>query len=240
MIAFGRRLGSLAGDTLVLGAAVLLHAGAAVLLLRSSAAPRPQVPPQLLTDSLELALAEIESEEVRTAEAQEPEPPPVQPLPAAADYLFAPAGEFALPEPPLPAPPAFSKPPQPTLPELPESDLLPHETRLPEVSLPPAEVQPAARPQSATGATARLEKPRLVTDLSRLRKQYPAAARRNGWEGTVVVALEIDADGRLAEVRIHKSSGYRVLDEAAVKMIRSARFAGGPGTLLQPLEFKLK
>lgn len=240
MTAACRRIGSLAGDLLALGAAVLLHAGAAALFLSRTAAPRPQVPPQLLTDSLELAIAEIASEEVRTAEAPAQTPPPVQPLPAAADYLFAPVGAFTLPEPPLPAPPALSNPPQPTIPELPESDLLPHETRLPEVSLPPAEVQPAATPQPATGATARLEDPRLVTDLSRLKKHYPAAARRNGWEGTAVVALEIDAAGELIAVRIHKSSGYRVLDEAAVKMIRSARFAGGPGTLLQPLEFKLK
>lgn len=233
-------LSSLAGNTLAFGAALLVHLGAAFFLLRSSAAPRPQVPPQLLTDSLELTLAEVESETVRTAEAQEPVPATPQPVPASASYLLDGTGTFALPEHALPPPPALSAPPLPTIPELPESEILPHETRLPEITLPPAEVQPAAAARTATGATARLEKPRLLTDLSRLRKHYPAAARRNGWEGTTVVALEVAADGTLTEVRVHRSSGYRVLDEAAVKMIRSARFAGGPGMLLQPLEFKLK
>lgn len=231
--------GSAVGNTLALGAALLLHAGAAHLLLRSSAAPRPQVPPQLLTDSLELSLAEVESETEQTATSETEPAPPVAAV-APATYLFAPDGGLALPELPLPQPAPLPDAPLPTIPELPESELHPHETRLPEITLSPAEVQPAATPQPATGATARLEDPRLVTDLSRLKKHYPAAARRNGWEGTAVVALEIDAAGELIAVRIHKSSGYRVLDEAAVKMIRSARFAGGPGTLLQPLEFKLK
>lgn len=233
-------LSSLAGNTLAFGAALLVHLVAAFFFLRSSAAPRPQVPPQLLTDSLELTLAETESETPRPAAALPIPARPPAAAPESAAYLLDTAGAVPLPESVLPPPVALPPPPMPTIPELPESEVLPHETRLPEITLPPAEVQPTETAQPAAGATARLEKPRLLTDLSRLKKRYPAAARRNGWEGTAVVALEIDAHGRLTEARIHRSSGYRVLDEAALAMMRTARFAGGPGRLLQPLEFKLK
>lgn len=233
-------LNGLAGNSLAMGATLALHGAVAVFFLRSSAAPRPPAPPQLLTDTLELTLAEVESEVAQVAESQELVQPLPAPQPAPVNYLLAKTGELVLPELPPLEPSALPALPLPTIPDLPESEVLPHETRLPEITLPPAEVKPAQESRAATGVTARLEKPRLVTDLSRLRKHYPPQARRNGWEGTAVVALEIDANGELTEARIHKSSGYRILDEAALKMMRSARFAGGPGSLLQPLEFKLK
>lgn len=233
-------LNGLAGNSLAMGATLLLHGAAAFIFLRSHAAPRPSAPPQLLTDSLELTLAEVESDVVQAAESQETVQPLPAPQPSSANYLLASGGDFALPELPPPTPAALPELPLPTIPDLPESNRLPHETRLPEITLPPAEVKPAQTSRTATGATARLEKPRLVTDLSRLRKHYPPQARRNGWEGIAIVALEIAADGELIEARIQKSSGYRILDEAALKMMRSAKFTGGPGSLLQPLEFKLK
>lgn len=233
-------LNGLAGNTLAMGVTLALHGFAALLFFRSTAAPRLPAPPQLLTDSLELTLAEVESDVAQIAETQTVVQQLPAPQPSPVNYLLAPTSEMVIPELPPLKPSALPALPLPTIPDLPESDILPQETRLPEITLPPAEMQPAQEAKTATGATARLEKPRLVTDLSRLRKHYPPQARRNGWEGTAIVALEITADGELAEVRIHKSSGYRILDEAALKMMRSARFAGGPGSLLQPLEFKLK
>lgn len=53
-------------------------------------------------------------------------------------------------------------------------------------------------------------------------KRYPSSARLNGWEGKVVLRVVIRADGHLAEVRIQKSSGYDVLDRAALEAIRLA------------------
>jgi protein TonB len=41
-------------------------------------------------------------------------------------------------------------------------------------------------------------------------------ARRNGWQGQVQVGLRVEADGRLSHVRIAHSSGYRLLDSAAL------------------------
>jgi protein TonB len=51
-------------------------------------------------------------------------------------------------------------------------------------------------------------------------KRYPSTARLNGWEGKVVLRAVIRADGHLAEVKVHRSSGYDALDNAAIEAIR--------------------
>jgi protein TonB len=44
---------------------------------------------------------------------------------------------------------------------------------------------------------------------------YPTEARRRGWEGTVLLRVEILESGRPERVTIKQSSGHNVLDEAA-------------------------
>jgi protein TonB len=51
-------------------------------------------------------------------------------------------------------------------------------------------------------------------------KRYPSVARLNGWEGRVVLRAVIRADGHLSEVKVHRSSGYEALDNAAMEAIR--------------------
>lgn len=51
-------------------------------------------------------------------------------------------------------------------------------------------------------------------------KRYPSAARLNGWEGKVVLRAVIRSDGHLSEVKVHRSSGYESLDNAAMEAIR--------------------
>lgn len=54
---------------------------------------------------------------------------------------------------------------------------------------------------------------------------YPAEARRNGWEGKVVFRALIGVDGRAKTCEIVQSSGHAVLDDATcVKVIDTARF----------------
>lgn len=62
-----------------------------------------------------------------------------------------------------------------------------------------------------------------------IRKFYPRVAIRMGMEGLVVVDVQVNADGRAAAVRLRQSSGYDLLDEAALAMARDARFT--PATL---------
>lgn len=53
---------------------------------------------------------------------------------------------------------------------------------------------------------------------------YPAAARRRGIEGTVVIRAEIHDNGRCHHVMIRKSSGHALLDKAALDAVRDWRF----------------
>ena len=53
---------------------------------------------------------------------------------------------------------------------------------------------------------------------------YPRRAVRRGWEGTVVLRVEVSPDGTVTAVDLSRSSGHRSLDEAAVDAVRSWRF----------------
>jgi TonB family protein len=46
---------------------------------------------------------------------------------------------------------------------------------------------------------------------------YPEQAKRLGLEGTVTLFVELSEDGRVEDVRVVASSGYPILDNAAVK-----------------------
>ena len=53
---------------------------------------------------------------------------------------------------------------------------------------------------------------------------YPKQAERNGWTGTVLLNLSINADGEVEKVGIAKSSGHRVLDQQARQSVSAWRF----------------
>ena len=50
---------------------------------------------------------------------------------------------------------------------------------------------------------------------------YPLAARRMGMEGVVLLGVIVAPDGRAREVRVVRSSGLAMLDEAAVSPVRA-------------------
>ena len=51
---------------------------------------------------------------------------------------------------------------------------------------------------------------------------YPAAARRMGWEGKVVVAFHLLPDGSVRDVRVVQGSGHAALDREAISAVRNA------------------
>lgn len=53
-------------------------------------------------------------------------------------------------------------------------------------------------------------------------KRYPYLARRNGWEGQVLIKAVIGADGRLLHAEIQQSSGHAALDQDALKVLRAS------------------
>ncbi|MDU4959063.1 MAG: TonB family protein [Sporomusaceae bacterium] len=83
--------------------------------------------------------------------------------------------------------------------------------------------------------------------LSQEAPVYPLAARLYNITGTVSLRIRIHTDGSVGEVTIRKSSGYKILDEAAVDVARTWQFI--PATdregvpvesfVLQPVSFRL-
>ncbi|MEO5955213.1 MAG: energy transducer TonB [Nitrospiraceae bacterium] len=62
-------------------------------------------------------------------------------------------------------------------------------------------------------------------------KQYPTQARKNHWEGKVVVEAVIQADGAVVGLKVAESSGWDILDQEAMTVMRKA----SPLTLKHPL-----
>jgi protein TonB len=105
----------------------------------------------------------------------------------------------------------------------------------------------ATRGQRQTGASAQEGYSEAMPRYRENRPPvYPGAARQRGWEGDVLIAAEILADGRIGAVRIKRSSGHASLDDSALKAVRAWRFepARRMGAVVDawveiPIRFKL-
>jgi protein TonB len=53
---------------------------------------------------------------------------------------------------------------------------------------------------------------------------YPKRARRRGYEGTVVLEVLVNRNGKVDDLRILASSGYAILDRSAVKSVKTWSF----------------
>ncbi|MGH7351824.1 MAG: energy transducer TonB [Candidatus Methylomirabilales bacterium] len=72
-------------------------------------------------------------------------------------------------------------------------------------------------------------------------QRYPELALRFGMEGTVEVEFEIARDGSVEWVRVTKSSGYPLLDEASVEAVkRAAPLPVVPGRIRIPISYRLR
>jgi protein TonB len=110
------------------------------------------------------------------------------------------------------------------------------------------EVQPA--PQDATPPSPVMldAEPDYRADyLNNPRPPYPMVARRMGYHGKVVLNVEVLAEGRAGEVKLHQSCGYDILDNAAMQTVKTWRFSparrfGQPVTqwFLVPIKFSLE
>lgn len=197
---------------------------------------------KLELNTLELTLAPQESLTPTQAALPDAPPPSPQPQPSEVPLLTEATNDFTLFQPPpLETPPPLERPALETLTPPP---LTPHslKTHLPEITLPPLQPLPqkAPTPQEAKGQTAQIKRPaRLLTDPATLQKRYPPTALKRRWEGDVVLQLDINGEGELEALSIHRSSGYRVLDQEALRMMRKAQFTGGPDRLLQTIRFRI-
>ncbi len=77
--------------------------------------------------------------------------------------------------------------------------------------------------------------------------QYPLVARRKGWQGLVKLALRIEPDGRLSDIRVAQPSGYALLDDAALASARRIPqltdavnwLRGASFEIVLPIEYRL-
>ena len=96
---------------------------------------------------------------------------------------------------------------------------------------------------------ARAPVPARPADLAMVRERiartlaYPPRARKLGWQGTVALTFVLRADGRIRELRMARSSGYPVLDEAALSAVERAVPFPPPGMDVRielPVTFRLR
>lgn len=76
---------------------------------------------------------------------------------------------------------------------------------------------------------------------------YPMLARRNGWQGHVLLGFAVEADGAITHTHIAHGSGYAILDESALAALQQVQslpqathwLNGGRVELKLPVEYHL-
>ncbi len=123
---------------------------------------------------------------------------------------------------PVPEPQPKSEPKPVSKPE-PRPEPPPAPTPVP-TSQTPARVEPAPQPVTAKdSAPRRIETPSFKTRPAPI--PYPSQARRRGQEGTVLVEVWLDENGKQIKRILARSSGVGALDKTALKAIAKWRFS---------------
>lgn len=206
------------------GVALVLHA--ALLLV-----PSPTSRMQPLQDNIEVAFQTLP-----VAVVSEPTPKPeVHPEVPEPDS-----------QPPVPTPkkPAIKPPAPQPLPvnEVAEKSVIPKPKPAP---APRPRQEPSTEPAKEAADKAHLapQPPRVNTDAEKPPSApanalveavpvyaenppptYPRLARERGWQGEVLLRARVSRGGRVLHVQVEESSGYALLDRAAVKAVKSWRF----------------
>lgn len=191
------------GRLIALGLVILLHALMIYGLANLLSRRRVEVPSLAVTARIIAAVA------------------PERPVAGPADTPVAPAPEVAQPPALKPAAAPVRAPPRASraAPTHPAEDAAP---------------QPAiiARPPAATALpTPELERTAPRIDLAHSREPlYPAISRRLGEQGSLVLEVLVDREGRVVQTRLLQSSGFARLDRAALEGVESG-YHFVPGTI---------
>jgi len=62
----------------------------------------------------------------------------------------------------------------------------------------------------------------LAQAIRNRKESYPRLARARNWQGTTELKVQIGPDGKLQDVHVGHSSGFQVLDAAAIQMVNNA------------------
>ncbi|MBV4539003.1 energy transducer TonB [Pseudomonas urmiensis] len=206
---------------------VALHGAAAYWVSQSPTPPLPVVPPQIPPMTIEFAAP---APPVVEPPPPAPAPPIVEPPPPpVVDELAAKPAPKLVPKPkPKPAPKPVAKP-----------EPKPVETPPPPVAAPAPVAPPAPAPVTPPSANAAY--------LKNPAPEYPQMAQRRGWEGTVLLRVEVLASGKPGQIQIQKSSGRDALDAAALAAVKRWSFVPAKqgdvaqsGWVSVPIDFKLR
>ena len=157
----------------------------------------------------------------KAPEVAPPKPKAEKPKPRAVEKPAPVAVPAAEPQAPPPAPVPAPTPAAPPVAAAP-----------PAAEQSPAASQPAPEaPRSASAPAVQVVVPdtttiaqyrqRLISEAVRY-KRYPPRAVDNGWEGDVVLRINVGANGEISEFSVRRGSGHSVLDEQALEMFRRA------------------
>ncbi|MEX2241678.1 MAG: TonB family protein [Burkholderiales bacterium] len=214
------------GASRVLGYAVLasflLHALLFLVLPAAREFTAP-VPPEA-----EPLVARVEQLEPPPAPAPAVVPEERKPAPQAPVRVVKPAPApapvaepVAEPAPPKPDPVALAPQPSPAQPA-------------------PAPTAPAPAPPPALDPRIRSDYAQRINEAAERDKVYPRVAIDNNWQGEVGLVMAIGSDGRIASLRVTKSSGHRVLDDQALEMFARAKPRVRMPAALRGREFELE
>jgi TonB family protein len=115
------------------------------------------------------------------------------------------------------------------------------------VQPPPAVAPPPKAADESRDRTLIEQYRQIISAKIKQYEEYPPVAKRRHWEGTTVVQLRLTPEGKVTDISVVEKSGYEILDEAAVKMVRKAsplplppeRLRGRDQTVLVPIKFRL-
>jgi periplasmic protein TonB len=132
-------------------------------------------------------------------------------------------------------------------------DTPPHETtatypvttRQAENTPTPGQSTPVAGLENAR-QTAEEQLRKSILRLVSSRFDYPLLARRKGWQGVVKLQMHIESDGRISRLHVEQTSGYPVLDQAALQSLQLASvpdaeqwMEGQAIDIIIPVEYRL-
>lgn len=230
-------------------ASILLHSALAVII------------PNITFDSIKTP------DVLEVALVKKPEPPPpalpeiITPPPEVATPKIEPKIK-PLPKPvpkPTPAPKTTEPLPQETPPPAPMPEVIavtpalkmPEPTHVVPVPEPIKQETPPPippKPDQADIDNARSKYGNSLWGAISQHKRYPRIAQMRGWQGEVVVELQLDGSGKLISKKITQSSGYEALDKQALEMVEKALPFPTPPEILRnnaftitvPVPFKLE
>ncbi|HVG93531.1 MAG TPA: TonB family protein [Planctomycetota bacterium] len=222
-------------------ASVLAHGGLVAVGLFAVATPGRTSPASITTFISEEWSGSVDVEEVPVAPVEPRDVAPLRAEPGPAEAPVAEDGPSELETPP-PSPMAldtdFGRVPVGLRTSRPVPEA-------PVPTAPVAAVAPVAPPQVAQRAGAG---PTVgANPIGNQKPPYPPQALVRGWQGVARVLVTVRADGTVGDVRLASSSGYRLLDDTAVRAAWSWRYeprlvdgVPAPDLLEQPVEFRIR